>query len=680
MRYPKMAATRAHRIHVPRLDGGLNLEDIPVSVADNQLTGCRNLWWHDGALRTRPGLTAYCSLDGEYNIVHAVDEGELLFIHYQPDGTGSCRFYAVLQRSDGSAERFGLSNSHYMTLTDTHPTRYTAFGCHAPYGATYDFLFYLSGGEILTYRANRRELSVASPYMPHVYDDYPPTVHLELGATDDHLLEYPNILSNHCLCTYTTDGKGTYFYLPSDFAGASISAVLTLAGTSFSITGTRTFSPDAFELDSELYTKVELHYEYNKALAYFRLYGVATRVDGTVEIVPLPYVRHNNVIVTLTGYCRYQPQSVCRMTMGTWYGGNYGSINDGTRLFLAGDTSEHHRLMWSHVNDPLYFPQPNCAYIGDQRSAITALARQSDQLVIFKEHEIYTADYVSHSDPVTAMPPALADKRYAWHASFPITPLHRTVGCRCPATIQLVNNKLVWMTDAGQLYMLVGVNRHSERNVRAITTMITPELTAHGYADRLAAAAGEYDGRYLLSVGTTMYVLDCRNTAFNGFEQYINENTALQALIYYRWELPVTGRCYLISGGSTLMVAQVHPDSVNISRLSGDTDYGQNIPVSFTTKMFGCADPTRRMSISAVYLGLSDTQHRVRITYHTDHGDYEDTAMLTANRSKPDARRITTRCLTPNIRRALWFGITCESDAAFAVTDLSIATRIDATI
>lgn len=687
MRYPKMAPTRTHQIYVPRLDGGLNLEDIPVRVADNQLTDCRNLWWHDGALRTRPGLTSYRHLDGEYNILQPLGDGELLFIHYQSDGSGKRRFYPLLQRSDGSCERFGLSPTKYMTLSDAtdeiHPT---AFGCHAPYGLTYDFLFYLSGGEILTYRSDRAELRVESPYVPHVYDDCPPTVHLEEGPTDDHLLEYPNLLSNHCLCTYTTDGKGTYFYLPSEFDATSISTSLTVTDPTnntpitFTITGTRTFAPAVFELDPALYTQVDLGYQYDRVRGYIRIFGVATLLEGGTEIVPLPYVRHNNVKVSVTGYRQHDPLAVCRMTMGVWYGGNYGSINDGTRLFVAGNDSIQNSLMWSHVNNPLYFPQPNHAHIGDRHSAITALARQSDQLVIFKEHEIYTADYVSHSDPVAAVSPSVMDKRYAWRASFPITPLHRTVGCTCPATVQLVNNKLVWMTASGHLYVLVGVNRHSERNVRDITSMITPALTAHEEADRRNAYAGEYDGRYLLTLGTTMYVLDCRNTAFNGFEQYINENTALQALIYYRWVLPLTGTCRLISGGRSLMIASVQADGIDISILDGDSDYGEAIPVSFTTKMFGCADPTRRMSIAAVCLGLSDTRHRVRVTYHTDRGDYQDAAVLTAGSIRPDPRRITTRRLTPNIRRALWFGITCESDAAFAVTDLGITTRIDAAI
>jgi hypothetical protein len=86
------------------------------------------------------------------------------------------------------------------------------------------------------------------------------------------------------------------------------------------------------------------------------------------------------------------------------------------------------------------------------------------------------------------------------------------------------------------------------------------------------------------------------------------------------------------------------------------------------------------MSIPAVYLGISDTRKRVRVTYHSDHGDTPDAAVLMSNSITPDGRRISPRLLRPGIHRAARFGITCESDDTFAVTDLTVITRIDGAI
>lgn len=686
MRYNKLAATRRHVIHVPRLDGGLNLDDIPASAADNQITACCNMWWHNGALRSRPGLTTVGGITGTYNIVQSLGEGAMLFIHYQPKGDGYRRFYATLQRADGSRTTFSTSMFDPITLMHDEDAPYTAFGCHAPHGQDYDFIFFFATGEIVTYAEDTGYLTYADGYVPHVSTDGAPTAELRAGSPAGTVLEYPNLLSDKGICTYTTDGVGTYFYLPAAYRGASLTMTLTLHDPAYSEvltidpTVSRTLSPAAFNLDSALYKQVTLGYRYDAARGYFRLYGTATRVSGGSDIVPLPPDSRNNLRVEMTGYTGYDPSRICRMTTTAWYGGERSGIGGGTRLFVCGDSRHPNRLQWSHVDNPLYFPQRNYAYVGNSSTPITALGKQSDLLIIFKAHEMFAAEYVSQSDPITEVMPHDDEEPQAYRAYFPLTPLHPTVGCDCPATLQLVNNKLVWMTADGQLYMLTGVNRDSERNVRQISALIAPALAAHTDDERRAASGGEYDGRYMLAVGQTMYVLDCRTTAFNGYGQYTNEYNALRALIYYRWEMPYPGQYHLLSGGGSLIVMWVDDKFTAVCRLSGDTDNGTLIPTSFTTKMFSCEDPTCRMSIPAVYLGISDTRERVRVTYHSDHGDTPDAAVLMGNSITPDGRRISPRLLRPGIHRAARFGITCESDDTFAVTDLTVITRIDGAI
>ncbi len=688
MRYSKLSATRRRRIRVPRLDGGLNLDDLPSGVADNQITACRNMWWHEGALRTRPGMIADGGASGDYNIVQPLDEGETLLMHYQPNGTGDRLFYAVLRRADGSYERFGLSSTYCLQLPDLAGTPLTAFGCHAPDGLDYDFIFFFGGGDIVTYAYDTQYLTYASPYVPHISADGAPTALPRAGSPAGEERESPNLLSDQGVCTYTTDGVGTYFYLPAAYRGATLTMRLTLDDPAYGEAVTVnpiagfTFSPTAFGLDRAYYGDVTLGYQYNAAQGYFRLYGNAARTDGTSEIVPLPPDRRNNLRVTLTGYRDYAPDRICRMHMTTWFGGKHSGIGGGTRLFLAGDSRHPQRLHWSGVNDPLYFPASNYTDVGDSHAAITALHKQSDMLIIFKTYEIFAATYVSDSDPVTTTVDSDEEIPTAWRAHFPITPLHSTVGCDCPDSIQLVNNKLVWLTAAGQLYMLSGVNRDSERNVRAITALIAPALAAHTDAERRAASGGEYDGRYMLTVGRAMYVLDCRNTAFNGYGQYVNENTALRALIYYRWELPPYDSYRLVSGGDTLTVMSVDRSAqfVGFHRLEGETDNGNPIPASFTTKHFAAEDPADRMSITAVYLDLSDTQGAVRVTYHSDRGDTADAATLAGRLTTPDSHHVTPRRLTPAIHRVCRFGLTCACDTAFAVSGIGITARIDGAV
>ena len=56
MRIPKMPKSNQYRVSVPALNGGVNLNDAPNLVEDNQLTAVLNMWWKDEALRTRACL------------------------------------------------------------------------------------------------------------------------------------------------------------------------------------------------------------------------------------------------------------------------------------------------------------------------------------------------------------------------------------------------------------------------------------------------------------------------------------------------------------------------------------------------------------------------------------------------------------------------------------------------
>lgn len=56
MIYPHTGSNPRNAATVPTLSGGVNLEDALHLVDDNQLTDCKNVWYKDGFLQTRPGL------------------------------------------------------------------------------------------------------------------------------------------------------------------------------------------------------------------------------------------------------------------------------------------------------------------------------------------------------------------------------------------------------------------------------------------------------------------------------------------------------------------------------------------------------------------------------------------------------------------------------------------------
>jgi len=138
----------------------------------------------------------------------------------------------------------------------------------------------------------------------------------------------------------------------------------------------------------------------------------------------------------------------------TLYGGTRSGIADGTRRFFAG-YPEGNLIRWSGLNDITYLPENNFAYVGDD-AAITALAKQYGALIVFKENSTYNMEYTySVEDGATTV-------------LFPITPISNEYGCDIPATLQLVNDRLVWANTNGRVYILYSQYQYSRKNIADI--------------------------------------------------------------------------------------------------------------------------------------------------------------------------------------------------------------------
>ena len=66
MKYPSLPGVPSYRVSFPPLDGGVNAHDAANQIEDNQLSDVKNMWWADGALRTRPGITVDIDSVEEY--------------------------------------------------------------------------------------------------------------------------------------------------------------------------------------------------------------------------------------------------------------------------------------------------------------------------------------------------------------------------------------------------------------------------------------------------------------------------------------------------------------------------------------------------------------------------------------------------------------------------------------
>jgi len=725
MGYRKLPVSAPFTVTVPQLSGGLNQYDAPGRLTDSQLTDVENMWWHNGALVTRPGLVIKKADASHYNVRQRINERELLLSRVRTTTTGKAiAFYAALLSARDGLTELGSAAPDYWGQVPADGYEATALGFRAEKNAKTRWYFLMSGGDVikepddLTDTTDGKAWVAAEPYAPTVMingagEEFE-------GDAEPSAYEDYNMLTREFVCTFTTDGVSKTWKLPQDDLGTSATIAkagatmlrvevtlgdgtatvvkdceITYAGSRVAITE---ISLDASQVGLESsYSSVTLLVKFDSRRGIVTTTVNATNDTGKPATTALPAFTDNNLKITAWRNEKYESQrlEICRMTRGIPFGGDRSGIEGGTRYFVTGNPDEPNLVRWSGIEHPLYFPEHNYVRIGDESQAVTAFGKQGDLLVVYKEREMYALQYVAGTEADTdfAVSGGVAITTYG--AKFPVTPISPAVGCTCPDTVQLVNNRLVWMNDDGQVYMLTATNQFSERNVRMISRNIRSRLTAHGVETMRRAQAVEYEGYYMLLVGKNVYLLDTQTSAFHSFNYYSDEDSARKALPWFAWTLPALAEesgkytySGIVSDGSNLRLSATIEDNAPtepIFRLEGSTDVlqegtdsGKHIPCHFATKWWDFGRPDRKKSIEEIYTNVGCLPGgRVRLTYLTENGPHEDPYPLKDYRD--DAARagryLRSAHVTPNVRMVQVFGVRFDCDRAMEVDGLHIKVR-----
>lgn len=687
MRFPKMSGSPTYRTTVARLDGGLRCGASDDRLTDGQLSEADNVWWHDGALRTRPGRTLQQVLPAaEHVTVQQIDERETVLLCFSslPESDSRhdthCRFFCRSVTADGSpGDVPGGTGEAVVTRPDAAHFP-TAFVCRAADTGSGERRYaFLSGGEILCSDPDAAEgqpgFAEALPYIPTIVMGGRGRAMGEVGKGSGGVSFEPlNLLTERFICCFSTDGKANAFDLPYTDLVGSINVSLRLPGETalnFALSAQQpSMSVDypltaaQFGVAEGTYSSIKLSVwaDRSRGTVYMAVYAAPAGSTKT-EVLALPEMGANCVRITAGREDTGRRARICRMRRAVWFGGERSGQNGGTRLFVCGDAEHPNRMYWSDVSQPLYFPESNYAYIGDAGQALTAFGRQGDALIVFKEHEMYAVQYAA-GDRITAedvQSGAVTDVA-AQAAVFPIAPLHPSVGCDCPDTVRLVNNRLVWADSRGYIYALPTVSQYNERVVREIGENVRPLLQGVAGAVLKAAFSCEYGGCYLLFCGGTVLVLDAERGAFSAMRTSSDEDTLQSAQCWSRWTL-----------GAQPVAAAGDRDGLRIVMggavwsFGAETDSGVPIKARFSTKLFDLGAPYAKKAVRRVFLH-TEGEAAMRVAYRTENGAHEETQEVCAEHSDDGA---TVR-LTPALRRVSRFGLHVESEQPIAVGQIAV--------
>ncbi|MBP3936786.1 MAG: hypothetical protein IK954_04280 [Clostridia bacterium] len=548
MQYPSYGRTAESRLRLSALSGGIDRVSDDAAIDANRLRDACNLWWKDGALRTRPGVrptddqfpnfgTVVRQVVLPESIVYNGQRGQLILLLYTL--ISGYALGAVFCEASG---RFSIVRQNTSADWTTLPTQLLPIS-----GGDGLAMMYIDGVPYsLDYDGTLTQLDI---YVPTVLiaargaETYEMAKAMTVAAGTVYE-PYNRLTEAFKMEFFPTDGL-PYHTLPSFTRHRPARLVVTLRGaTDFNIplvsdTGDGLVSTDPIS---------------GYVVCWSPQTGVVWFQDSSTKVAVPDTEKWSSLIFT------YRPltdqpadrELIRSMTVATWFGGSTAGLGGGTRCFLAGSHQEPSRLCYSAIDNIAYLPENNDTRVGQAGQAITALKKQADMLVIFKETEVWYSSYtvgVTDSEALTAALEngTVTDIETAV-AQFPLALIAWNVGCDLPDTLALCDNRLVWTNSDGRVYMLVSGNIYSERNVREIGQAVWPLLQQSQGAIRCAA---DCYGHYLLMAGTQIFLFDYRTAGLAAVGTGTADSTLQSRLAWYRWELPSGVRATAIVDGET---------------------------------------------------------------------------------------------------------------------------------
>lgn len=684
MRFPTINGQRRQKVTIPQLNGGVNYRDAMNLLNDNQLTDVRNMWFKDGALRTRYGIT----VNKDYGVPQTMFEGEIKS-HCFCRSSGTT--FVVEEIDDGLYE---FANVHAFDIdgclvASTGDTRFGKGGLIVPFGQryngeNYDAIIYFSlpdsqsdsQCEICGVRIEMGEvvLDTLSPYVPTVFVSGTGDKVTGTESAGGYMLEGYNFLTNEYIAYYNTDAESTKYYFPTASKGNTVIE----------------------------YTQGSTRYTWSGAVGAnaVRSEGIDITVNITSDYIefssPLPAVngRSNNLKVTTRSQVAGQEAGIFpTLKSHAWFGGSGDGIGGGTRLFLAGDVYTPNRVYFSSLNNPLYFSENNYIDVGSTDSSITAFGKQSDMLVIFKDDETYFATYVAgESLKAEDVMSGIAVDIETLRATFPITQLSGNIGCDLPSTIRNMQNRLMWADSYGRVWTLIYSNEYSTRNIRAIGGLISRKLKDSNI-NLDSAIAVNYDNYYMLLAydvekqTNVAFVLDTEDYGYAYYTSYGSDKKAQNSMGWYAWELPQMNILFSDErAGSPLIFAKDGERLIAYTMADGDDEKLEadgtttTTPIScmFQTKLFDMKYPEKQKSFDRIYLSIGESRELcAQAVYVTEKGNFTDSAKIASDGISDafTAQFIGGVTLSPNIRSKR-FALRLENEGRMYVDGISIYYKV----
>ena len=409
---------------IPSLSGGINIHDIPWQVQPNQSPDMRNMWWEDGALRSRLSQVT-------------INNGAIKDIHNPAAEDYDSRAYGFLYKG------WYVIHCNKKFVAVTEDLQYFADVVTKEGTATFDANFapgsFFLHNDILYYKAKGAYISITES---EAFDEtaglhvlcaapveaYVPTILINADPNTKgagNLYQPVNRLTTRRKVTYNCGPDTTSLILPEYASDDDVKAeYLTPTG-------------DWVQMDVTVTRSI-----------------VQNKVTVKFSAIPdLTDMGSNNVRVAYNVAAESgQYDSIMDCDIASVYGGGPGML-----VVMAGCDIQPNAYFWSAntdvAMDPGYFPVEHYNLAGDAGNPITAFGKQQNMLIIFQKNSIGRSVF------------GTTDIDGRTFITMDYTVINPRIGCDLPETIRLIDNNLVFANRRRGLMYIKDSSYAYENNI-----------------------------------------------------------------------------------------------------------------------------------------------------------------------------------------------------------------------
>ncbi len=253
----------------------------------------------------------------------------------------------------------------------------------------------------------------------------------------------------------------------------------------------------------------------------------------------------DNVFITFSKTVAGYADRIKKCTLSALYG-----VGTSDRVFVSGNPDYRNWDWYCGLNDPTYFPDLSYSKIGGEETAVMGYSRLGSYLAIIKEEN-------SQDSTVFLRSSELLDNQ----AAFPLRQGIAGVGGIAKRSFAMLGDEPLFLSGTG-VYAITSNLITSERTLRPRSRFVDAMLTKETGLSN--AFATEWQGYYLLSVGSHCYILDGRQSMTKSADgEYVYE-------CYYWDNVPAT--CFMNYRGIDKQTLYFGTADGKICRFNDDID------------------------------------------------------------------------------------------------------------